>query len=290
MSDTEHEDRARPLGATDYAQLVFSGGGLRCFWHGGWMAAAFEAVSFAPERITGVSGGALSAAAWLAGNEHRLFDRFARALRQTDTNATLGDLDAADGRSPHQRVYEAIVADVIDRDAQARIADGPAFQISVATTGDSHAALLRALSAGLLYQAEQAVAPTPRPRLSGAAGVEQRLIDARRAARDGTLVDLIRMAATVPPAFRPDDWEGEPIYDGGMVDKAPMPSPDRGRTLVLLTKRFGDLPDDDDRIEYVQPSQPVLSGSKLDFTDPDLLREAWEQGSEDGRRWRNKIT
>ncbi|KIT16650.1 patatin-like phospholipase family protein [Jannaschia aquimarina] len=269
-----------------YEQIVFSGGGLRCFWHGGWMEAVGESLEFRPARITGSSGGALSAAAWIAGRETRLFDRFVRAVRRTDWNVTLDDMDDDHGRTPHQRVYEAIVEDVIDAAAQARIAEGPAFQVNVSTVGDASGATLRALVAGTIYQAEQAVAPTPRPRLSASAGVEQRLIDARQAARDGMLPDLIRMAATVPPAFRPDDWDGEPIYDGGMVDKAPLPDPDEGRTLVLLTKRFHSLPDDDpDRIDYVEPSETVLSGSKLDFTDPDLLHEAWALGGKDGRDW-----
>ena len=273
-----------------YDQLVFSGGGLRCFWHGGWMETVRERRTFAPERVTGVSGGALSAAAWIAGEESHLFERFARAVTRQDRNATLADLDAEDGRSPHQRVYEAIVADVIDAAAQARIADGPAFQISVATPGDGTGHVLKALAAGTIYQAEQVVAPTPKPRLSSLAGVEQRLIDARRAARDGVLPDLIRMAATVPPAFRADQWDGEPVFDGGMVDKAPRPEPDRGRTLVLLTKRFTSLPDGPPRVDYVQPSEEVLSGSKLDFTDPDLLREAWNQGRRDGTAWLNENT
>ena len=274
-----------------YEQLVFSGGGLRCFWHGGWMEAVGQAYDIRPERVTGSSGGALSAAAWIAGREHALFDRFARALRAEDRNVTVDDLDGSDGRTPHQRVYDAIVADVIDGDAQERIADGPAFQISVSTTGTAAGATLRALAAGTIYQAEQVVAPTPRPRLSATAGVAQRLIDARQAARDGRLADLVRMAATVPPAFRPDTWDDEPIYDGGMVDKAPLPDPDEGRTLVLLTKRFRALPDDDpDRIDYVQPSEPVLSGSKLDFTDPDLLHEAWDHGRRDGAAWLSERT
>ena len=270
-----------------YEQIVFSGGGLRCFWHGGWMEAVREGgIRLAPARVTGVSGGALSAAAWIAGREDFLFERFARALRREDRNVTLGDLDEADGRTPHQRVYEAIVADVIDADAQARIAAGPAFQISVSTPGAGAGATPKALVAGAIYQAEQMIAPTPRPRMSALAGVAQRLVDARGAARDGTLPDLIRMAATVPPAFRPDDWAGEPIYDGGMVDKAPRPEPDEGRTLVLLTKRFHALPDDEGgRIAHVQPSAPVLPGAKLDFTDPDLLREAWDQGRRDGAAW-----
>ena len=273
-----------------YDQLVFSGGGLRCFWHGGWMEAVRDGRDFTPERVTGVSGGALSAAAWIAGEESHLFDRFARAVARQEANATLTDLDDDDGRSPHQRVYEAIVEDVIDDDAEARIAQGPGFQISVSTPGDGRGHVLQALAAGTIYQAEQLLAPTPRPRLSAIAGVEQRLIDARRAAADGRLADLIRMAATVPPAFRADHWDGEPVFDGGMVNKAPRPEPDRGRTLVLLTKRFQSLPDGPDRVDYVQPSEEVLSGSKLDFTDPALLREAWDQGRHDGETWLNDNT
>ena len=268
-----------------FTQVVFSGGGLRCFWHGGWMRVVDDAGQAPdPARVTGVSGGALSASAWLAGQEDWLFERFSRALRANDANVTLDDLDDEDGRSPHQRVYEAIVEDVIDAKAQSRIAEGPQFQISVSTTGDGAGSTLKALAAGTIYQVEQMLAPTPRPRASSYAGVEQRLIDARRAARDGTLPDLIRMAATVPPAFRPDHWGDEPIYDGGMVDKAPLPDPDMGRTLALLTKRFKSLPDDP-HVHWVQPSDPVLDGSKLDFTDPDLLHQAWRLGEEDGRRW-----
>lgn len=272
-----------------YAQLVFSGGGLRCFWHGGWTEAVGRDFELAPERITGSSGGALSAAAWIAGREAVLFERFSEEVRRIEVNVSLSDLGPGHGRSAHQRAYDAIVADVIDAAAQAMIAEGPAFQISVSTPGAGRAATAKALTAGAIYQVEQMLAPTPRPRLSALAGVDQRLIDARQAARDGKLPDLIRMAATVPPAFRPDRWDGETIYDGGMVDKAPLPDPDRGRTLVLLTKRFHALPDDDDgRIDYVEPSNDVLSGSKLDFTDPDLLREAWTQGHADGARWRDE--
>ncbi|TFL19885.1 patatin-like phospholipase family protein [Jannaschia formosa] len=284
-------DEASPSSKAPYAQIVFSGGGLRCFWHGGWMETAGARMRFDPERVTGSSGGALSAAAWLTDREEFLFERFSRALRRTDSNFSLEELEDGEGRSVHQRVYEAIVEDVIDARAQARIAEGPAFQINISTTGGGGARLLHALAAGTIYQVEQIVAPTPRPRLSSLAGVEQRLIDARRAARDGVLADLIRMAATVPPAFRPDEWEGpetdgpEPVFDGGMVDKAPLPDPDEGQTLVLLTKRFRTFPDDGARVEFVCPSEEVLEGSKLDFTDPDLLRQAWDQGVRDGRAW-----
>ncbi|WP_299840054.1 patatin-like phospholipase family protein [uncultured Jannaschia sp.] len=271
-----------------FEQIVFSGGGLRCFWHGGWMAAVEETCGLTPARVTGSSGGALSAAAWLADREDALRERFTRALREQAVNVTLTDVDDDDGRTPHQRLYETIVADTINPGACARIADGPVFQISVSTPGGSAAPLLRALAGGAIYEVEQAFSPIPRPRLSSVTGMEQRLIDANRAARDGTLVDLIRMAATVPPAFRPEEWDGEHVFDGGMVDKAPLPEPDRGPTLVLLTKRFHALPDDDGgRITFVEPSEDVLPGAKLDFTDPDLPARAWAQGRADGLAWRD---
>ncbi|WP_299814539.1 patatin-like phospholipase family protein [uncultured Jannaschia sp.] len=274
-----------------FEQVVFSGGGLRCFWHGGWMAAVKESFTLKPARVTGSSGGALSAAVWLADREKALLERFTRALHGQAANVALDDLDDDHGLTPHQRIYESIVSDVIDRDARDRIADGPAFQISVSTPGGAAAPVLRALASGAIYEVEQMFAPIPRPRLSAITGMEKRLIDANRAARDGTLVDLIRMAATVPPAFRPDEWEGESVFDGGMVDKAPLPHPDRGPTLVLLTKRFHALPNDEDgRITYVEPTEDVLPGAKLDFTDPDLPARAWTQGREDGLAWRDAYT
>lgn len=286
------EDTPSDRATAPYDQIVFSGGGLRCFWHGGWLQEAGTRWRFAPARVTGTSGGALSAAAFLANREAFLFERFSRALRRTDSNVTLEDAtNDEDGRSPHQRVYEAIVEDVIDEDAQARIADGPAFQICVSTPGTSSAPTVRAVVGGAIYEAEQVVAPTPRPRLSAVVGLERRLIDGRKAARNGDLPELIRMAATVPPAFAPDKWGDEPIYDGGMVDKAPLPDPDEGRTLILLTKQFRALPEDaeGDRITYVSPGDEILSGGKLDFTDPALVKEAWDQGRRDGRAWLDSL-
>ena len=274
-----------------FEQVVFSGGGLRCFWHGGWMEAVEEAFTLEPARVTGSSGGALSAAAWLADREDALRDRFTRALQAQATNVTLRDMNDTHGVTPHQRIYQAIVADVIDPEACARIAAGPTFQISVSTPGGAAAPKLRALAGGAVYEAEQAFSPIPRPRLAAVAGMEQRLIDANLAARDGTLADLIRMAATVPPAFRSEEWDGEHLFDGGMVDKAPLPEPDRGPTLVLLTKRFEALPDDDaGRITYVEPSEEVLPGAKLDFTDSDLPARAWAQGRADGLAWSDAHT
>ena len=60
-----------------YEQVVFSGGGLRCVWHGGFIEALTRDAELRPKRVTGVSGGAVSAAAWLAGCGTKLRDTLA---------------------------------------------------------------------------------------------------------------------------------------------------------------------------------------------------------------------
>ena len=95
------------------------------------------------------------------------------------------------------------------------------------------------------------------------------------------MADLVCAAATIPPIFEPPVWAGNKVIDGGMIDQAPMPDPDEGRTLVLLTRRYDKLPDVEGRL-YVAPSEEV-DAEKIDFTDPALLRRTWEQGEADGR-------
>ena len=67
-------------------QIVFSGGGLRCFWQGGFMQELEKTRHYKPERITGVSGGALAGAAWLGGIEDRLLQVMCARFEEQDSN------------------------------------------------------------------------------------------------------------------------------------------------------------------------------------------------------------
>ena len=141
----------------------------------------------------------------------------------------------------------------------------------------------------LVYMADTQIRSTPHLKWAQKAGLKAEMIDANAAARSNDLVDLVCAAATIPPAFDPPEWDGAPAVDAGMADQAPLPENDCGRTLILLTKRFRNLPDDD-RLTDVQPSDEVPA-DKIDFTDPDKLRETWALGEEDARRFlRNNKT
>jgi predicted acylesterase/phospholipase RssA len=263
-------------------QLVFSGGGLRCFWQGGVMDVLCRHRPMTPERVTGVSGGALAAASFLSGNEERLLDEMCRAFEDQDSNL---DPFAKNqhGITPHQEIYCEVVARVLDPASVAKVADGPAFQILIAHPPRRLPPKMSGAMMAAAYEAELKLVNSPHFDWAEKMGLEYNLVDARQAARDGTLVALVCAAAVIPPVFEPPLWDGRPTVDGGMADQAPMPEPDEGDTLILLTRRYAKVPRVEGRT-YVAPSDET-EADKIDFTDPAKLRATWKQGQADARRW-----
>nr|WP_137676100.1 patatin-like phospholipase family protein [Parerythrobacter lutipelagi] len=263
----------------EFDQVAFSGGGIRCFWHGGFLSQVGSFDDLQPERVSGVSGGALSGAAWIGGVESDLLDLMREAFDLHDRNVRIGEPKL----TPHQHTYRAVVSTTLDAGAMQRIIDGPQFEIILASAPKSIPATLSAVLGGALYKLEEAVRSTPHLGWSSLIGLEPLRVDARQAARDGQLVDLICAAATIPPVFDVPQWQNRRILDGGMCDKAPLPHPDEGKTLVLLTKPYRNIPSAAGRT-YVHPSSPVAA-DKIDFTDSSKVTRTWEQGIKDAKSW-----
>lgn len=263
-----------------FPQVVFSGGGLRCYWQGGFMDVVRDALDLDPDRITGVSGGSMSAAGYIAHRGHEMLERMCEAFRQTDSNFNMDDLDEEHGRTPHQRIFHDVLNDVLTDDAVAGIAEGPSFQVQIARPPSHEVPGISGTAMTAAYEAELHIKSSPHFSWAEKLGMKAELVDARAAARDGRLVELIEAAVTIPPVFRTPEWDGAPVVDGGMTDQAPMPDPNEGRTLVLLTRQYRRLPDRSDRL-YVAPSDETPA-DKIDFTDPEKLRQTWDLGMRDG--------
>ncbi|WP_421997643.1 patatin-like phospholipase family protein [Roseovarius confluentis] len=265
-------------------QIVFSGGGLRCFWQGGFLTRLEQVRKFTPERVTGVSGGAMAGAAWIAGIEDRLLDVMCEAFQKRDHNL---DLFAADeeGITPHQRIYCDVVETVLDEAAKERVANGPAFQIQIAHPPSTGHPTMTGTALAAAYEAELHIVGSPHFDWAEKMGLTSQLVDANQAARDGRLVELINAAAVIPPVFEPPLWGDRRVVDGGMADQAPLPDPDEGETLVLLTRPYKKLPDVPGRV-YVWPSEETPA-DKIDFTDPQKLRDTWALGEQDAEAYLN---
>ncbi|APE28222.1 patatin-like phospholipase family protein [Aurantiacibacter gangjinensis] len=262
-----------------FEQLVFAGGGIRCFWHGGFLAVAGNALQMQPKRISCVSGGALSSAAWIARRDHKLRRVMGEAFAGNDSNV---DADKSNF-TPHQEMYRAVVEETLDAEAIDAIADGPDFQVVLGLPPQWVPPRIYVMLSGAAYFAEKKVHSHPHLRWPRAVGLQPLRVDARQAARDGTLVDLICAAATIPPVFDVPEWNGKRVLDGGMCDKAPPPEPDEGRTLFLMTSLYDDLPQNDRRF-YIQPSEEVPA-DKIDFSERSKVDETWDQGERDARSW-----
>lgn len=265
------------------SQIVFSGGGLRCFWQGGFMRRLEREREFTPKRVTGVSGGAMAGAAWIAGLEDRMLDIMCDAFETRDQNLDLFAADE-DGITPHQHIYCHVVQKMLDDMACEKVANGPAFQIQIAHPPSTGHPTLTGTALAAAYEAELYVVGSPHFNWAEKMGLSAHLVDANHAARDGRLVDLVNAAAVIPPVFEPPLWENRRVVDGGMSDQAPMP--DEGETLVLLTRQYKKLPDVVGR-SYVWPSEETPA-DKIDFTDPQKLRDTWALGQRDAEAFLRK--
>lgn len=250
------------------------------------MTRLYRDLEFRPERVTGVSGGALAGAVWLSGNEQRLLDEMCAAFEKQETNIDLFAVDE-DGISPHQRLYSEVVDRVLDGEAAKAVSDGPGFQILIAHPPDTGLPTLTGTALAAAYEAELHLVGSPHFNWAEKIGLDAHLVDANAAARDGKLVDLVCAAAVIPPVFEPPLWQDKRVVDGGMADQAPMPEPDEGQTLVLLTRDYKNTPDHPRRT-YVWPTEETPA-DKIDFTDPQKLRETWALGQSDAEQWLEKL-
>ncbi|MCE7029116.1 patatin-like phospholipase family protein [Jiella sp. CBK1P-4] len=238
-----------------------------------------------PERIAGVSGGALSAACFIGDRDEKLLEVMGAAFDERDSNVSIDWNEfEKNGLTPHQQMYREVVRETLDDEAVARIADGPCFEVLLAHPPHSGFPKLTTFPMMAAYLADLAIRSTPHVVFPEKLGAHQELVDARQAARDGMLIDLICNAAVIPPVFNLQGWNGRKVIDGGMTSKAPMPSGNRGRTLVLLTRKFRNMPEHPHRV-YVEPSRAVPA-DKIDFTDHGKILATWDAGVEDGKAFR----
>ena len=264
-----------------YEQISFSGGGLRCFWEGGAIDELRTVLPLEPERITAASGGALAAACFISGQGPALMEAFRKRLKQQDDNFDLELGADLKQMTPHQQLYRDVVEDVLGAKACERIAQGPEFEVLLARPPRFLPKRLGAAVTVALYEADKLIRSTPHGRYAQAAGASEMRVDGREAAREGRLSDLVCIAATIPPVFRIKRWNGQPVIDAATIDNAPLPRQHSGRTLVLLTRSYRNLPLEEGRT-YLAPSG-ATPADKIDFTDAASLHATYTQGRRDIR-------
>ncbi len=272
-----------------FEAVTFGGGGTRCFWQGGFLSAVSEDIGLSPRRIDAVSGGTMSACVYVADLAERLLDimidRFSRRDWNFDPDAITDESDVL----PHHSLYREMIQTAFeDRRAHEAIAEGPEFVVHLARPIRGLGRLGSLLTIGI-YEFDLHWRSSPHQRYAAMCGAQPLQVDARQAAREGKLVDLVVAAASVPPLFPQKTWEGRKVIDGGVIDNAPPPRCRDGETgLILLTRRYRHIPQRDGYV-YVCPSCEIPT-DKADFSDHDGVKRTWDLGCEDGHRFLESLT
>jgi pimeloyl-ACP methyl ester carboxylesterase len=265
--------------------IAFAGGGNRCYWQGGFFEAAAGKLGLKPKLIVGVSAGAFAACYSLLGIGPRV-----RALVIAGCGPQVKNFDPAGWRKggplfPVGKLYRELIAEVLDAPALVRLQALTELQIALSRMPPFVPPLLGAALGISAYQIEKKLLHPVHPRFGRALGFRQEYAAVRSMRTPAELVDVLLASSGVPPLMPVTKVGGSPAFDGGLVDNVPVAPLEPveqagGRTLVLLTRRYLDIPQVPGRT-YVQPSEPIRVG-QFDVTNPEGIRAAYELGLHDG--------
>jgi predicted acylesterase/phospholipase RssA len=277
-------DRSQALGVESecFDNLVFAGGGNRCFWQAGFWSVAAETMQPRLTRIAAVSAGAAVSCALFSDTFEDGFASYKRALASNRRNIYVSNLLRRRPVFPHGHIYRETLLASISMAALTQLRQGPDVQILVARppywASHNMALLLGVLALGVdAFQANE-VHPSGGHRV----GFRPMFVSVRQCHTPEDLTDLIIASSCVPPLTPQVRRNGQALLDGGLVSNVPIGGiePATGNTLVLLTRQYRKLPTVAGRT-YVQPSKPIPVAA-WDYTNADAVQSAFDLGRWDG--------
>ena len=268
-----------------FDNVVFAGGGNRCFWQAGFWSVAASELKLNPSGIAAVSAGSAVACALFAGTFEHGFAGFKQAIAHNPRNFYLSHLLRRRPVFPHGSLYRNAILASMDGHALMRLHQGPEIMVLVSCpphwASRQMAVLLGMLAVGLDACNDKALHPSMGHRV----GFKPQYLSVRQCATPAELADLIIASSCVPPLTPQARRNGRAIFDGGLVSNVPTEgAPHKeGRTLVLLTRQFPALPATA-RHTYVQPSTPIPVGA-WDYTNQAGLQATFDLGRRDAEKF-----
>jgi predicted acylesterase/phospholipase RssA len=270
-----------------FEQVVFAGGGNRCWWQAGFWDVVAPELQLHPRVIVGASAGAATACLLFANDSRRALAYYREALKEVHKNAAWGNLIKAGKKVfPHSAIYRMALKTLLGGDAFKQLMwTAPEIRIVYAGIprwlGPRSAVLVGMSAYNLEKHWFQPLHPTWGRRL-GFTSEMVRLQDCRN---EDELISLIVASSCTPP-FTPIEYrDGRAALDGGLVDNIPVHAADQdgGAILVLATRCYPQHAPVFIREgrTYVQPSRPV-EASSWDYTSVDKMQQTYDLGLLDG--------
>jgi predicted acylesterase/phospholipase RssA len=272
--------------------IVFAGGGNRCYWQGGFYEAVAERLALKPALAVGASAGAFAGIYSLLGMGHEVRAQVIPACGPHRKNFDFAAWRRGEALCPIGPMYRAFLHLLFDASALTRLQALTDFHIAITRLPRGLPPILGAALGIGAYQLEKHLFAPVHPQFGRRLGFSGEFVRVRAMTAPNQLADALVASSGVPP-FMPVTKVGDrAAFDGGLFDGVPVApltpvEAAGGRSLVLLTRLYKDLPQVKGRT-YVQPSRRIRV-KQFDLRDPGGIRDAYELGLKDGAAFAAKF-
>lgn len=266
----------------DIIYLVLQGGGIRCAWQAGFVAALEGEGPIRPNAISAVSASSAVACAFVSRKLEFAVNCFRAAIDGNKKNFYLTRVFRGERVFPHAEIYRSALLQVFDKAALQKLHAGPDIQVLVTRTSSKLPRYL-GLAMGLSLSASKAFETRKTYlRLAAQFGFSGEFITVKKCATSAELADLILASSCTPPVTPWYSLYGRPVLDGGLCETVPLSGlpGKQGKTLVLLTSRSATI-SRSPGIVYAEPSQDLRIAS-WDYTDATIIDYLYALGKKDG--------
>jgi Patatin-like phospholipase len=278
-----------------YQNMIFAGGGSRCFWQVGFWDGAVAAGLELDKTVqygASTSAGCAMITASMLGRGTQALDMFKRLSDANPGNIHWHNLWPGNSGPllPHIRMYrEALEEFLSEADLQAL--SGRRIEFLMAKSPRYMQGGFATTMAFSVYGLEKHLTGKIHPSWTQKLGFTPLVYGNQDALGVEDFISMILSASCVPPVLPGDGFRGQAVLDGGMIDNVPAHLSDArpGNTLVLLSKRYRKPLPEVPRRTYLQPSKPIKL-DKFDYANPAGLQDTYDLGYGDGMAFARQNT
>ncbi|WP_444897566.1 patatin-like phospholipase family protein [Microbulbifer sp. SSSA005] len=272
-----------------FDQVVFAGGGVRCTWQIGFWESVAKEIDLAPRVVSAVSAGSLVASLVLMDRSLDGVDYFVSAFKSNGKNIHWGNMFRKDPVFPHYTIYRRALSDLFSGGFD-QLREAADLRIGVSTSPKWLPGPIALMIGAAIDYSDTYIFPNLHPTTALKLGFRQSFYKVRHCSDPSQLEKLVITSSCTPPLTPRLKQGGAEVLDGGVVDSVPIGGLDtgEGRVLILLTRRFPQLPDRftvqkfNQEWTYVQPSGHVPL-NVWDFASPEEVKDTFRMGIADGR-------